>query len=91
MTLSTYNFVFIGLCSYGEQIRDVRHKCYFISIRNLLSRFPFGWHMLSASVSAWTGLDPRGVTCEENSDAQVSKEFSEKSNLVIKGLMNAYL
>jgi len=47
--------------------------------------------MLSAGVLAWTGLDPRGVTYEEDSDAQVSKEFSEKSNLVIKGLMNAYL
>jgi len=47
--------------------------------------------MLSAGVSLWTGLDPRGVTCGEDSDAQVSKEFSEKSNLVIKGLMNAYL
>jgi len=33
--------------------------------------------MSSAGVSAWTGLDPIGVTCGEDSDAQVSKEFLE--------------
>jgi len=47
--------------------------------------------MLSADVSASTGLDPREVTCGEDSNAQVRKEFLRKSNLVIKGLMNAYL
>jgi len=47
--------------------------------------------MLYAGVSAGTVLNPRGVTCGEDSDAQASKEFSGKSNLVIKGLMNAYL
>jgi len=40
--------------------------------------------MLFAGILAWTGLNPRGVTCGEDFDAQVSKEFSEKSNLVIK-------
>jgi len=33
--------------------------------------------MLAADVSAWTDLDPRGVTCGEDSDAQVSKELSK--------------
>jgi len=47
--------------------------------------------MLFVGVSASTGLDPRGVTCGEDSDAQVSKEFLKKSNLMIKGLMNLYL
>jgi len=28
-------------------------------------------------ISVWTGLDPRGVTCERDSDAQVSQELSE--------------
>jgi len=42
-------------------------------------------------VSASTDPDQRGVTCGEDFDAQVSKRFLRKSNLVIKGLMNAYL
>jgi len=29
-------------------------------------------YVLSASVSAWTDLDPGGVTCGGDSDAQVS-------------------
>jgi len=47
--------------------------------------------MLYVDVSTSTGLDPRGVTCGEDSNTQVSKEFLKKSNLVIKELMNAYL
>jgi len=42
-------------------------------------------------VSASTGPVLIGVTCGEDSDAQVSKGFLRKSNLVIKGLMNVYL
>jgi len=67
----------IHFCSCGEQIRHVRHKRYLTSIRNLLIRLSSGWHMLFVGVSAWTGLDPRGVTCGEDSNAQVSKELSE--------------
>jgi len=48
-------------------------KNHLTSIRNLSSRLPPGLHMLFTSTSAWTGLDPRGVTCGEDSDAQVSK------------------
>jgi len=65
------------MCSHGEQIRYVRHKRHLISIRNLLSRLPPGYYMSSVGISAWTGLDPRGVTCERDSDAQVSKELSK--------------
>jgi len=47
--------------------------------------------MPSAGITTWTGLDPRGVTCGEDSNAQVSQTILKKSNLVIKGLMNVYL
>ena len=67
----------IGTCSCREQIKDVKHECYLTSIRNLLSRLLFGWRMLSVGISVWTGLDSRGVTCGEDSDAQVSKELLE--------------
>jgi len=33
--------------------------------------------MLSVGMSVWTGLDPRGVTCGEDFDAQASKELLE--------------
>jgi len=65
------------ICSYGEQIRYVRHKCYLTSIRNLLSRLHPGCHMPSVGISVWTGLDPRRVSCGRDSDAQVSQEISE--------------
>jgi len=44
-----------------------------------------------AGITAWIGLDLRGVTCREDSNAQVSQRILRKSNLVIKGVMNAYL
>jgi len=71
----------IKKCSCREQKRDVRHKCYVSSIRNLLSWLPSDWHILSVGISVWTGLDLRGVTCGEDSDAQVSKELSESQIL----------
>jgi len=46
--------IFNYFCSCGEQIRDVRHKHYLTSIRNLLSRLPPGWHMLFVDISVWT-------------------------------------
>ena len=49
--------IFNYFCSCGEQIRDVRHKRYLTSIRNLFSRIPPGWHMVFVSISALTGLD----------------------------------
>jgi len=33
--------------------------------------------MSSVGISVWTDLDPRGVTCGRDSDAQVSKELLE--------------
>jgi len=81
----------ISFCSCGDQIRDVRHKRYLTSIRNLLNRLPLSGRMLSVDISVWTSLDPRGVTCREDSNAQVGKRTLRKSNLVIKGVMNAYL
>jgi len=36
-------------------------------------------------------LGPWGVTYGEDSDDQVSQQMLRKSNLMIKGLMNAYL
>jgi len=47
--------------------------------------------MLYVGILASIGLDPRGVTCGEDSNAQVSKEFLKRSNLVIKELIYAYL
>jgi len=47
--------------------------------------------MPSASITTWTGLDPRVVTCREDFDAQVSQRILRKLNLVINGLMNVYL
>jgi len=77
--------------SYGEQIRYGRHKYYLTSTRNLLSRLPSGCYISLVGISVWTGLDPRRVTCGRDSGAQVSKRTLKKSNLVIKGIMNAYL
>jgi len=47
------------------------------SICTFLSRLPPGCHMPSVGISVWTSLNPRGVTCGRDSDAQVSKKLSE--------------
>jgi len=46
--------------------------------------------MLYVGVLASIGLTREGLLVEKT-NAQVSKEFLKRSNLVIKGLMNAYL
>ena len=56
-------------------------KYYLTSICNLFSKLPPGCHMPSVGISVWTGLDPRGVTCRRDFNAQVSKNgVSSASN-----------
>ena len=59
-------------CSYGEQIRDVRHEYHLTSIHNLPSKLFSDMYALFVDVSVWTDLDPRGVTYGRDSYAQVS-------------------
>ena len=74
-------------CSCGEQIRYVRHKCYLTSICNLLSRLPPDCYMSFVDISVWTR---EGLPVEETPTLKLVK-ILRKSNLVIKGVMNAYL
>jgi len=70
-------FFYRTYCSCREQIWYVGHKRYLTSICNLLSGLPPSCYMSSLGISVWTSLDLRGVTCERDSDAQVSKELSK--------------
>jgi len=45
---------------------------------------------LASSRLVHVGLDPGGVTCRRDSEAQVSQS-SQKVKSVINGVMNAYL
>jgi len=60
-------------CSYGEQIRDVKHKRYLTSIHNLLSRLTSGWHiylLVSRLGPVWTR---EGLPAEKTSMLKSAK------------------
>jgi len=77
-------------CSCGKQIRYVRHKRYLTPICSLLSRLlPAGicrlW--ISRCGPVWTR---EGLPAEETPMLKSAKTL-RKSNLIIRGVMNAYL